>query len=160
MRFGRWLFMLVDVPESRLDACYEAWARSLVGSPSWRSGIFAAGVIGWFIGSFMRGGVDVATRRAKYWLLGDGDFRRGVFMEAHNGTAPTWANKSAALLRRFGLLDWPCWCDEGGSYNSYRLLCGLVSVGHLNGRPSAARLQQCFRCGRSVANLWAHTFAD
>ena len=74
MRFGRWLLVLSDGAEARLDECYECWARALVGSPAWRSGIIASGELGWRIGGFMRGVLDVARKRAKIWTLAESDF--------------------------------------------------------------------------------------
>ena len=38
----------------------------------------AAGELGWRINSFMRGSVDIAMKRAKYWMLPTGDLH-GAF---------------------------------------------------------------------------------
>ncbi len=46
MRFGRWLLVFAIGAEEQLSKCYEAWARALVGSPSWRSGVIASGELG------------------------------------------------------------------------------------------------------------------
>ena len=99
MRFGRWLLALVDGAEDRLNSCYEAWARALVGSPAWRSGVIASGVLGWTSGRFMRAILDVTKHRAKLWSLPAGDLQRRIFVEARSGGASTWANKSIAFLR-------------------------------------------------------------
>ena len=54
MRYGRWLLVLAEGAESMLNECYEGWARALVGSPPWRSGLIAAGELGWTLSGFMR----------------------------------------------------------------------------------------------------------
>ena len=215
MRFGRWLLAVSDLAQVRLDDCYESWARALVGSPAWRSGIIAAGELGWQHGGFLRGVVDVAKRRAKLWSRDCTDFHRRIFEEAHN--EGTWASRSLALLKRWNLLDWPQWREQQylhaahiGGYVKYvkltlakvqrvvwsgaalkhrcpvpysrimtgmsvaplvalsmnmewsalllqlshaRLRCGTVSLGHLSGRKSSARVQQCQCCNLMVSNL-------
>ena len=39
-----------------------------------------------------------------------------------------------------------------------RLRCGLVPLGHKNGRHSSARVQSCVCCGGATANTWVHVF--
>ena len=41
-----------------------------------------------------------------------------------------------------------------------KLRCATVSLGHLSGRRSAARLLQCIGCDRWVSNTCVHAFGD
>ena len=165
----------------------------------------------------MRGVLDVAMRRAKYWMLPPGDLHRRVFTDAHNGSPTSWATRSLQLLSRWGLDDF---CVGHGSLAEYRryvvaeleqahasawgvaarrhrvpapykrimtgvskdlstalasnmpwsqlkkqlsfcrLRSGLVPLGHLSGRRSSARSQQCMSCDAMVSNLWVHVFSE
>ena len=119
LRFGRWLLVTADGARELLDRAFENWSRALVGSHFWRSGVIAGGELGWYVGGFMRGLLDMAKRRARLFCLPDGDFYKRVFLEAHGCRGLTWANKSKALLAEFGLPDFPAWSDSGGSYANY-----------------------------------------
>ena len=39
-----------------------------------------------------------------------------------------------------------------------RIRCGLPSLGHVGGRASKARVQQCLYCDELVSNTWVHVF--
>jgi len=119
VRFGRWLLVTVPGAEEFLDSVYEGWARALIGSPSWRSGIIASGELGWSISGFMRGLLDLAKKRAKLWMLPDSDLYASVFRMAHSCAGPSWAKAGRALLQKWHLADWPEWVVSGGSYASY-----------------------------------------
>lgn len=118
MRFGRWLLVLCPNAESLLNAAYESWARALAGSPHWRSGVIAAGELGWLINGFGRGVLDVAKRRAKYWNLEDSDFHKILFVSSQT-CSTSWAYRSLALLSSLELADWPDWVYPGGSLSGY-----------------------------------------
>jgi len=220
MRFGLWLLAISEGAEQRLDLCYEGWARALLGSPPWRSGVIAAGELGWTLSGFQRAIYEVAKRRAKLQVLPETDYYRKFFMDAHHCEGETWAKKSYLLLQRRGIADWNEWSMTGGTMNGYckyvyktleeahaaawlesaqkhcvpvsrervlpcisfapqtalalelpwkvlinqlshaRLKCGLASFGHLSGRRTQARLQQCFICNRLVSNTWMHIFGS
>jgi len=104
MRFGRWLILLCENAELLLNAAYERWARSLLGSPPWRSGIIASGELGWTMSGFLRGVDDVARRRAWLFMLPDDGLYRSTFVQAQSCSL-SWSFRSLALLQRFSLSD-------------------------------------------------------
>ena len=66
--------------------------------------------------------LEVALARALLWTQGDRTLAASVFKNAQASCAPSWVTKSAALLRQFGIPDWPGWMTEGmpsGSYKAY-----------------------------------------
>ncbi len=109
-----------DGAEEVLDKAYERWARALLSSPHWRSGLVASGELGWHLSGYMRGLVDMGKKRAQLWQLGVGDLYGRVFRMAHSVEGPTWAKKSLGLLAAYGLPDFPPW--PGCTVKAYGLL--------------------------------------
>ena len=66
--------------------------------------------------------LEVALARALLWTQGDRTLAGSVFKNAQTSCVPSWVTKSAALLRQFGIPDWPVWMTEGmpsGFYKAY-----------------------------------------
>ena len=95
------------------------WAKALIGSPAWRSGVIASGELGWKISGFHRGVLDVAKRRARLFMLPQDDLYARAFRDAHSSSSLSWAHRSSQLLVRYGLQDCPAWLDEGGDFYGY-----------------------------------------
>ena len=50
VRFGRWLLVTKAGAEQLLGTVYENWAKALLSSPPWRSGVIASAELGWAYG--------------------------------------------------------------------------------------------------------------
>jgi len=61
----------------------------------------------------------MAVRRARIWLLPEGDLYRDTFVWAHQWPS-SWAAKSYALLSKWGVDDWPLFAASGRGLESYR----------------------------------------
>lgn len=116
---GRWLEALVPEAEALLDAQFEKWARALLGADWWRSGAIATAEVGWSLSGFARTVEVVARRRARLWLLPDGDFYKEFFRWGGVVPGKTWARASAQLLRDWGVLDFPPFASGGNGYQQY-----------------------------------------
>jgi len=104
---GRWMYaVMAPSPEATLDAFLCNSARALLGLPPWKTGMAACWELGWCLGGFARGILEVACRRAKLWALPDDDFYKIFFMQGHH-VPGSWPARSLALLQAWGLDDWP-----------------------------------------------------
>ena len=102
-----------------LDGYYESWAKALLGSPAWRSGVIASGELGWTISGFHRAVLDVAKHRARLFLLPREDMYASAFRNAHDSASSSWASRSLCLLNQLGIPDFPVWLGGGGDYKGY-----------------------------------------
>ena len=98
--------VMAPSPEATLDAFLCNSARALLGLPPWKTGMAACWELGWCLGGFARGILEVTCRRAKLWALPDDDFYKLFFMQGHH-VPGSWPARSLALLQAWGLDDWP-----------------------------------------------------
>ena len=59
-----------------------------------------------------------------------------------------------ALSKNFA---WPVLLQQ---LSHARLRCGIISLGHVSGRRSSARVQQCQCCEKIASNLFVHVFGE
>ena len=63
----------------------------------------------------------------------------------------------SCALRSALLLELP-WHILRGQHAVCRLRCGLVALGHRQGRRSCAKTQNCIFCEAPLSHVWAHVF--
>jgi len=116
---SRWFFACAPDAASTLDSLFTSWARGLLGAPKWHHGTVARWELGWALSGAARAVLSAACRRAKLWLLHDGDFYKHVFLLAHTWPGETWAKLSRSLLQDWGIADITAGTAQP-SYNEYK----------------------------------------
>eukprot|EP00973_Karenia_brevis_P072344 10048599-Karenia_brevis.AAC.1 len=76
---GRWLYVLADGAQCRLDTLLSDWSCALLGGAPWRNSAVSRWELGWTLTGFARAILDMARRRAKLWSLPEDDFYRVAF---------------------------------------------------------------------------------
>jgi len=58
--------------------------------------------------------LDICRRRVRVYFLPENDFYQRAFVHGLAAGGRSWAALSGAVLRAFGILDWPAW-DTGAA---------------------------------------------
>ena len=117
--YGRWLWNVFPQCQEFLESSSQRWARTLLGSPPWRSHAAAYAELGWTMSGAALAIRDAARKRAKLWRLPPADTIRQAFPQAHSTSTCTWASVSLVLLSHWGVPDWPDAADSCQSLQSY-----------------------------------------
>ena len=113
--------------QSKLDAVFQKWARSLLGADVWRNGAVALSEVGWALGGFSKCVRSVALRRAKMLMLPADDPYACVFNLTATQSAG-WAHSSKLFLATWGVGDWdPHRFTSYEAYKAYVDDCLLAS---------------------------------
>ena len=65
--------------------------------------------------------VDMVLKWCRLYMLEENDLYRKVVMEAHSSPGNSWSKKSLAIMRAWGILDWPEWNQNGGTKACYKV---------------------------------------
>jgi hypothetical protein len=116
---GRWLLCMADDAQSIIDIYYDSWGRLLIGAAPWRNAASCSSEIGWRMTGFARVVKAVALRRATLWVKIGIDWHASFF----SGSSPvlgSWAHRSAELLDKWSVVDWPAWTGVPRTYDAYK----------------------------------------
>ena len=119
LHLGSWLYGLADSAASTLDDLLVTWAKQLLGACCWHNSALVLSELGWDISGFNQVLLAMAMRRARLWTLPSEDLYAKVFRVAALWP-DSWSARSAALLRRHGVLDYPTWGGFGSNLQNYR----------------------------------------
>ena len=109
IRFGRWLWASTTHVLEKLDACYDRWAKLILGADPWRNEKMCSSELGWDLTGAARAVHDMATKRAYFWQQADKSLAGQVFVNSHLSEGDTWAKRTHTILSDWGVSDWPMW---------------------------------------------------
>ena len=90
-----------------------------MGSEWYRNPAVCTSELGWKLSGFARVVYVVAVKRAKLWLKGSADWHAGFFVSSSR-MGCGWALRSASLLEKWCITDWPQWVSPGSTVASYK----------------------------------------